>query len=324
MRPAVLALATSVVVPAALSFAGQLGELSGPAAGYVFSSGDATLRPVRGVLGSATIGAPVALDIAITQALALDGLRFLASAAEGMVFISLESGTPAIAPLTGVPPNPSRAVGSRRGTAAALYYAGTQQLVILAGLPSRPGVAHVVDVFLKGGPVTQLAVNDAGTMVVYAVSGGGRDGVFAWRAGSPGDRLLATADSVSAIALASNDDAVVADAGGRQLLRIRDPAQRAILELLAGDAAGISSPVGVLLTDDDRVFVVNAASSTIVALSSRGVPGSALSCACEPSGFYRFGDSVYRLTDRTDRTIYLLDTSGTRQRVFFVPPLSGR
>jgi hypothetical protein len=324
MRSAFLALATGLVVPAALSFAGQLGELSGPTVGYVFSSGDATLRPVRGVLGSATIGAPVAVDIAITGVLALDGHHFLASTADGMVFISLESGTPAIVPLTGVPPNPSGAAGSRRGTAAALYYEGPQQLVVVAGLPSSPGVAHVVDISPQGGPVTRMAVNDTGTMVVYSVSGGGRDGVFTWTAGSPAERLLATAGSVSAIALARNDDAVVADAAGHQLFVIRDPAERGSLELFAGHAAGISSPVGVLLTDDGRVFVANAASPTILALNSRGDPGSALSCACEPSGFHRFGDSVYRLTDRLDRTIYLLDTSGARQRVFFVPPLSGR
>lgn len=321
-RSVLLALAIGFVVPAALSFAGQLGELSGPVAGYVFSRSDATLRPVRGIPGSATIGSPMALDIAPTAALPLDTRRFLAFTATGVVVIDLESGTPAVVPLPGVSPNPSRAVASRSGTAAALYYDGPRQLVIVNGLPSTPSVSNVLSP--PGSRVTQMAVNDAGTLVLYAASGGGRDGVFAWAAGSPGDRLLATADSVSAIALARNDDAVVVDAGGHQLFWIRDPAKRGLQEPLAGDAAGIVSPVAVLITDDDRVLVADAGSQAIVALNAHGTPVRALPCACEPTGFYPFGDSVYRLTDRVDRTLYLLDARSAHQAVVFVPPLAGR
>jgi hypothetical protein len=327
MRPllwaALLSVAAGFTGKAAQAFAGQVGTLSGSTVAYIFSSGDGTLRPIQGTLGSATIGAPVMLGFTVTQALALDGRHFLASTDAGMVFVDLGSATPAVAPLDGAPSNPSLAVGSRSGTAAALYYAAQNSVLIVTGLPSSPRISQTIDVSPHARPVTRMAVNDAGRLLVYAVAGEGQDWLYVSTSMSSADRFLGAAGAVSAIALAPNDDALVADASANAVFWIKDPQQSGTPEFLAGESVGMSSPVDVTVSDNGAIVVANGGSPTILTLDANGTLLRTLSCACELSGVYRFRDSVYRLTDRTDRTVYLLDTGSgaSRARLVFVPPL---
>jgi len=46
-------------------------------------------------------------------------------------------------------------------------------------------------------------------------------------------------------------------------------------------------------------------------------------CDCDISGVYPLKDFVYRLTNRFDRTIFLLDASAAEDRLLFIPTPEG-
>jgi hypothetical protein len=54
-------------------------------------------------------------------------------------------------------------------------------------------------------------------------------------------------------------------------------------------------------------------------LDSSGRVLKAQECRCAVSGLYAFRDSVFRLTSRLDRTVFLLDGSSPEDRILFVP-----
>ena len=60
--------------------------------------------------------------------------------------------------------------------------------------------------------------------------------------------------------------------------------------------------------------------STTTVLDSNGRLLTTLDYNCAISGVYPLRNAVFRLTDRIDQTIYLLDATSTEERILFVPP----
>ena len=312
-------------LPVTSTSAGQLtATLSGPTLGYVWSGAEGALRPLQGILGNATIGDPVDLGFAISQAVALDGRHFLASVHgnPALVLLNLEKVPPAVTAIPGTPETFPRIAGSRHGSAAALFDAGRRRVLIVTGLLSDPGVAHTIDVPVLGETLTRMAVSDEGDLLIYALSGNGRDLLYGWTPAS-GSRALATAEGIADITLAANGDAIVADAKANQVFSILDARGSGVRQLLLDETGGVSNPTGVTVSNANQILLTNAGSETIMTLDSTGRLLRTERCSCELAGLFPLRDSVYRLSGRTDQTIFLLEAGPSSDRVFFVPMLRG-
>jgi hypothetical protein len=295
------------------------GSLSGPVLGYVFDRDAGMPRPVKGILGSATIGDPIDIGIAASQLLVLDTVHAVAPTDSGVQFLTLSLDAHQVSRTTipGVAANPSKIVASRQGTSAAFYFTDPQQVQVVSGLPNAPRAAGL---FQVDQPVTQMAVNDGGTLVVYVVVGPDGESLYAWSASAGGTRFLSTVSSVSGIAITSSDDAIVTDRGENEVFAIWNAGGAAIRRLLADVKDGISSPTGVAISSGGRIYVANTGSATAVVLDANGHPLKALSCDCTITGLFPLRDSVFRLTDRINQTTFLLDATSADERIVFVPP----
>lgn len=318
--------ALGTLIAAAVAAGAQIpDQVSGPVLGYVWSAEERVVRPLQGVIGSATIGAPVDISADITLALALDPRRLLVAGPDGLRVAEM---TAAGARVTSRMPDAAAgaALGaaSRGGSTAALYDAAARQIVIVTGLPAHPAVAHRIETAPAGGPVTRMAVNEDGSMVAYAVGGGNLVAALHVWTRATGTRFVMQHDVVSALALAG-DVVIAASPHTDEVLLVRDPAGRASRSWLAGAGHGLSRPVGLAVSAPHRIHVANAGTGRVATFDVSGRLLGTIDCRCVPSGLHPVHASLYRLTDRLDRTLYLFEPGPAQGlatgRTLFVPPL---
>jgi hypothetical protein len=115
-----------------------------------------------------------------------------------------------------------------------------------------------------------------------------------------------------------NGDAIVTDRRANEVFAIWDPAGGAVRKLLADNTNDVSDPTAVAISSGNRIYIANAGS--VLVLDSNGRALKTLRCNCTISGLNTLRDSVFRLTDGIERTIYLLDASSAEERILFVPP----
>ena len=293
-------------------------SLSGPVVGYVFDQSVGKVRPVQGILGSATVGPPVESAPSSSQALTLDARHAIVSSDSSaeLAALSLDR-EPSTTTIAGVPVNPSRSSASIQGTAAAFYYADAQQVRIVSGLPKEPRLAGLLQL---ERPLTQLAVSDDGTLLVYAIRENEGEGVYSWTDASGSPRFLTSAASVSGLAITRGSDVIVTDSGANEVFAIWDARGGAVRKLLADSTDGVSDPSGVGVSSGGRLYVSNRGSSSIMVLDPGGRVLKTLRCNCSTSGISLLRESVFRLTEGIAQTIYLLDAGSPDERIVFVPP----
>ena len=311
-----LALLASAAVGAQLS-----GGLSGPVLGYVVDGHEGRLRPLLGILGSATVGAPVDAGFALSQVWILDATHVMAAtdASPEVLVLDLDASSESRAVISGVPGNPSDAVTSLQGMSAAFYYADAHEIRIVTGLPQRPVVSHSFNLS-QPGRLTHIAVSNDGALLVYSVAENDGDALYGWSASSETVRLLMSANAISAVAITASGAAIVADGGTNEVFAIWDAGGAAVRQFLAGEQDGVSNPVGFAVSAGNRIFIANAGTDTVIGLDANGRNLNTMECNCALSGVAPLRDSVFRLRDRIHRTIFLLDASSAEERILFVPP----
>jgi hypothetical protein len=231
------------------------------------------------------------------------------------VAVTLEAGQVSTLAISGVAANYTRTAASLQGSSAAFYYADAQEVRVVSGLPREP---RQVGIFQVGRSLTQMAVNDDGTLVVYAVSEAEGEGLYAWSSSSANPRFLTGAVSVSGLAITRNGDALVTDRAANEVFAIWDVTGGAVRRLLADVSDGVSSPSGVIVSTANKTYVAN--SGSVMVLDSNGRFLKSHRCNCVVSGVHPLRDSVFRLTEGIKQTIFLLDASSAEERILFVPP----
>ncbi|HEX5108596.1 MAG TPA: hypothetical protein VFV95_09130 [Vicinamibacterales bacterium] len=317
---AALVVAAALIAPAA---AGQLiTRVSGPVIGYVWYSQQHQLRPLQGVLGSATVGDPVDLGVEISDALELGPSRLLlTSSGPALLAVDLSTDPPSVGRVAGASFVPALATSSRGGSAAALYDRATRTIAIVTGLPESPRVAHRVGVLQLNAPVTTMAVSDDGSTLVYAVSGGELASLFSWNPTS-GVRALVDTSAVSALALLAGNGVAVANPRDNEVFLVSGLGGSTRRRTLAGPGQGISNPVGLAAASNGaRIHVANGGSSNVTTFEVTGRLVGNRRCNCEISGLKLVGESLYRLTGQLDRTLFLFDARSAESRILFVPPV---
>ena len=121
--------------------------------------------------------------------------------------------------------------------------------------------------------------------------------------------------------MTGNGDVIVADAAANEVFSIVDPRGAASRRHLLDNSDGVSTPTGLIVAPTDQIYVTNSGSRSIMTLDGTGRLLRSQHCDCNLSGLYPLRDSVYRLSDRLDETIFLLEAGRTGDRVVFVPAL---
>ena len=295
--------------------------IAGPVLGFSVDR-SAGIRPILGIAGAATLGQPVISDTGlegVTLAPARDyALALLASGREVVLVKNLRA--TAGASVLDVAPGPARIAISPSGDAAVLFYDETARVQVLSGLPESPAVLWSLDLSGLSGSPAALAVSDGGGAVLVAPAG---EPASVWLATPDvGQRFLySVAGSPSLTFLVGSLDAAIADGTAGAVVLVRDPAGQPQVTQIGGQAEGVSHPVAIAAAQDNtRIFVANAQPAGVVSLNLTGEDPAMQPCACTPTGLERMaGGAAFRLNEAGGGPIWVLDTSGARMRVVFVP-----
>jgi len=297
-------------------------RISGPVLGYVVDPDAAGVRPIHGIPGAATLGPLLNLGSEIHRAaIAQQTGHLLAVVGEDrqvMLYRNL-AGEVSAAPLADAPPAPDRILLSPSGSAAALLYNDRGLLAVLTGLPEAPAVHRTLELASLPAGARVWAVSDDGARLLVSASAGETEAVSLVDAEGNLRLLLSAGPTTAAGFLAGSDEVVLADGLRNTVYWVRGEGE---VIPLAGEKEGISGPVAVSISRDNRrVFVANAGAGTVVVLDLAGGAPSVFACDCTVTGLERMqGNAVFRLTDLSGDPMWLLDGDAPEARVVFVPP----
>ncbi len=307
-----------LMAPAAVQAASN--AIEGPRLGFVFDHATKSVRPILGIPGAATLGQSLESGLDLRK-IAISPMQDYVLATEGehnQVVVLATNRTPLVAvAVQGADRGPDQLSISSGGTAAALYYKGGNHVQLISGLPGAPRIS--ARLYLSAGQVpSALAVSDDGQTLLAGVA----DSVY-WVSPSGEVPILKRLHKIVSIALASNHTALVADGLTNQIHRLQNVTGAVELDDVAGPKEGIAAPVAVAISHDGkRAFVANSKSGsiTILDLQAKTDVGQ-LSCQRTPTGLDRLaGTDVFRLTELSNRPMWVLEAAAHQSRIVFVPP----
>ena len=299
----------------------QTGSFSAPVAGYVYDSAAHALRPLQGIPGAATLGAPIDSGYSLAAAYIAPGQdSFFGITSDGAAhWFTISSGGFHEVAIDGLTASPERIVFSPSGTSAALYANGNAQIV--TGLPSSPSIATTASLVSRAAAkrahrdVPALAVSDDGGYLLAAMNGSVQ---LASKNGVVRPVMQTGSQAVVAFAPGSHDAAIAAHGTGALL--IRDVAGTAAQQPLASDGPAFTSPAGIgFSADGSRVFLASASAQSVSVFDLSG-NRTDMQCSCSPAELTPMGGS-FRLTELAADPLWLLDAGASGPRVVFVPAL---
>ena len=302
--------------------AGQDTNFSVPALGYVHDRDTRSLRPIRGVLGAATFGAPLSLPFSIAAAVVAPRLDYALAKSDdrtSLVLIRGLGGEPGAQELLGVPAGEGVVALANNGRAAASYSAAAASIHVLTGLPEQTSIRQPIDT--GGSPVRAIAVSDTGRFVAAAFENGEASTVVrvydsesgAWRELGPASRVTALAFAPS-----GTDLAVTSDSPSSVSI-IRDVAGAAEWRVVSGEADAIVAPSAVRFAGDSGLWIAGASGVTHVQLTDNA--RLELRCACKPTVLAELeSGSMFRLTELSREPMWVLQQSDEGPKLLFIPP----
>jgi hypothetical protein len=298
--------------------------LRGPVIGYVWDAAGQSIRRINGILGSSSLGESLTIPFPVAAAAVSASGNFavlassdrdpavhIARSLGGSLVFSAIEGTIAA----------DRVVLSSSQRAAALLSSDAKQLQMIWGLPDSPRAGPVVDASSVSGAITAIAIDEIGSKMLIATSAD--HGALYVVTSDPQSlpRLIADFSSPSAVVLFNNDrDAIVADAALNEITLVRDFAGTPIAFRLAGERGGISRPVGLWVTEDNRkLYVANAATRTLTLfdLDSQTIEAN-LPLDDEPTRLTLLSGSIFTMNDLGAGPLMLLNAADAPS-VYFVP-----
>ena len=301
-------------------------QVSGPSFGYLFDADSGKLCPLQGILGSATFGTPEDSQSELSGALMLDSNHFIVSSAESPQLLLLRPGGPSrvAAVIQELPGNPTMAVSSIQGTAAAFYYAGLHSIKVLTGLPNQPSVAHSIDLADSSGTIRRMALSKNGELLLYSAVEGSEDAIYGWSADTGQSRFLTSIGATGGLAIGDTGDGYVADERNNAIFAIRNLAGGGSPQFVAGEGEGISRPVGLAVSASNELLVANATTGDVSILDSSGHYVNTVTCGCRPNELTPFRESTFLLTSDVHRAVFVLDLNQSPPRIVFIPPAKDR
>ncbi|HKX00280.1 MAG TPA: hypothetical protein VJN43_21245 [Bryobacteraceae bacterium] len=298
--------------------------LEGPHMGVVFDARTKALRPILGMPGSATVGDALKLNFELDQAAVSPLQDYVLATVAGsrQVMVVRPDRRPVVATaLQGADASPDQIQLSAHGSAALLYHADRNRIQVVTGLPDAAKVSGELILSAYQVPST-LAVADDGHTVLAGVEG------TVYLVTPNGEvPILTGLRKITAMSLGAGRTALVADGAKNRIYRISDVSGPAEAIILGDFRDGIDGPSAVAISDDgNRGFVANGRSGTVAMLDLRGQsPIEKIACHCKPTGLDRLaGNGVYRLTEPSDKPMWVLEAGAHAPRMLFVPAMLPR
>ncbi len=214
-----------------LFFAGcalaQTASVRGPLAGLIFDRASRSVRPIRGVPGSSSIGSPVLNEVDLASVAPGGQWGFVVKGDHAAFVRDLAGPAPAESAPDGLIAA-DRVVWNRDGSAALLYSSSANQLQRVR-LSSGDALADA-PLDLPAGNIAALAIDPAGRQIAFGVAG---SGLYLFNAG----------DSPALISPLAQPAAAAFDETGRKLYAVDLDSLR-IVEFESGAAQSDFSAIG--------------------------------------------------------------------------------
>lgn len=279
-------------------------QVSGPTPGYVFDFAARELRPMRGMAGTAHLGAALLKD-ADAAKVSADG-TLAATSRFGTIELvrGFDTAEPAQTALTR---EPGDVLFAWAGHDLAAVFAASHRAMIWRGLDKSAEKAITVDLALVEGAIQSVLLD--GENLVLAAKGG------LYLAAKGETKRITEVQDPSAM-LVVGADLLVADREAGQVLRIREYAGAAVTEKYAD----VQTPVGLQLTRRG-LLVASAEARTVDTfdMTTKERTGS-MELDFTPTRMEALGGRPLALLNSGSATepLYVLDSTDMPQ-VFFVP-----
>lgn len=312
------------------------------------------LRPLTGIAGSASVGAPLDLGFGIEQAaIPPDHDYVLATTNQSNwpLWLQVRGDTVtvrSIDPFSNHPdsgqtecgpdeadrpwgqrtsgcqtqtsqedqaPRIDRIALSSTGSAAAFFNESQGRIYTVGNLSQSPTLLGEFGVGAPGS-VSAFGVSDDGRTLAVGVSDGSTGSLFFLNP-NQAPRLIASMRHPSAIQFLHNsDNAVIADDVDNKIFGLVDGQFFA----LATSKDGISGPIAVAVSNDNQRAFVGSSDGAVTTLGPYGAVSKPMYCNCALTGLHSTNtDSVFRLTDFSGGTVSLFDGGSRLSRIILVP-----
>jgi len=310
MTVRISSLAFLFITPALLLHSQPAG-VAGPVSGYVFDNAVRGLRPILGTPGASLIGNPIDFGFgisAVTVAPRQD-TAFVTAADGSFHLFRIAAGTPSEITLNGLAGAAQRVVFSPLGQAAALYSAGSVQ--VISGLPNSPAIAASIDISAAGNPAA-LALSDDGAALLVASA----NSVQLFGSGANLGQLLPTAGPALLAFVPGQQNAAIADLQGAGLVLAQNLLNGPSTQVLAPSDATIQSGSALAYSaDGSQLLLASSAGQSVTSFDLAAGSRNSLACACSPSTLTRIGD-WFRLNEVGREPLWMLDAKAGSQLVF--------
>lgn len=294
----------SLFLLSALAATSAWAQLSGPTPGYVFDGQARELRPIRGFVGAAHLGAALVQDADAASASA-DGTLAIASRFGSLELIrGFDSAAPARLTLS---QEPGDVLFAWSGHDVAAVFLASRKVQIWRNLDTTADQASTFDLSLVDGAIRNVLLD--GDRLVLATRGG----LYLSTTGTT-RQLLALSDPSAVVR--SGNHLFIADRAAGQIILLRDYSTAAITERFADVAA----PVGLQLTKT-TLLVTSADTRSVDAfdLVTKARTAS-LELDFLPTRMESLGANPLALLNSgsSSEPLYVLDSRNALQ-VYFVP-----
>ena len=304
--------------------------LTGPSLGFVFDDSAQAVRPIFGVPGAATIGAPVDFGGSAVVAAAVSPhqdyvLAFLADSTmallrskNGVVTVEHHPEISAVPDLIGLSPS---------GASAALFYRQNANVQVLTGLPDSLTVAaNLLDISALPDSLDNLTITDDGSALLGGfpenTAPGSQSGeVYLIPADGSAPRSLLQIGHASALSLFNqSQDLLVTDDTTGLVYRISGVTASASVSPVLSGMLQIAAPSGIIASPDDQMIFVSGPSGSINGSDFAGQNSIQVQCLCQPTELKRLmGGNAYQLTELSDGVVWMLYWDPNNPRTLFIP-----
>ncbi len=294
-------------------------SVRGPILGFAVDDADG-VRLIRGMPGAASFSAPVA---------SVRGLAAWAVSSERGYILGVPDRAGRLVLLRNLDALPERVelpadagpgtliALSPLGSAAAVFDAAGNRLIVFGGLPDHPFPRWRLATDALPGPIQALAVADEGGAVLAAAG----KALVRLRPAAAWEFVAPLAGSARLAFVPGRDEAVYLDGVALEAALVRFTASGVSLEPLFGGRDGLREPVAVAVGSDARiVYVADAALPGVYAFDLRSHILSTVRSPHEPVTLARLrGARLFRLTTGASGPVYLYDGSRGAPHVAFIP-----
>jgi hypothetical protein len=287
---------------------------NGPQMGYLWNTGDASLRPILGVPGSAQFGQAVTpAGQYINGAASVQSELALLQGADGSVSVqALPDGTPSA--IAGVSfKGAAQIVFSPSGNNAVLYTPGGSSAILLTSLGAAPQLQTLVP------PPNLLAAAVSDSAQVASVSG---PGPLTAQLLTGSRTTLASLTTLGGVSfLPGGSDLLLADGSTGVINLVRNAASAPTSQTFSLPAA-VHAPVAVASSRDGQFAVVANGDGSVGRIDLSGATAALrIPCSCQPSQLVALtGNAVFSLTPAGSSN-WAVDASALVPRTVFIPAL---